>query len=195
MNNISYIVQLLGACFIYICPAKKRIHFASRSIVSSSLLLVISYLVNDNYQVDYYSPVRYLYWTAYIVLCILFVWNLLDVSPFQALLCTACACGTQHIAFNLYGYPVLYLAPICCCSFLFFWQYTSAFSSFLPGNLPGNSTISSSIHAILPIITIIFIVLILGLIQDSPVAGAGGNQKLLAIYRIIELVVFMYFGR
>ena len=116
-NKISYMVQLIAACIITMIPGMKREGYKLRMVMSSAVLLIISYAANSFIKVEEIGLMQLLYWGTYLLFIIGMTWLCMETSLYTAIFCSLCACAVQHIAFDFMmitelsgvGYPLIFL--------------------------------------------------------------------------------------
>ena len=100
-EKISYIVQLIAACALFMIHSRKRANFVLRMVLCSGTLVLTSYGVNSILENQKFSVWIVLYWAAFLLVCVLLMYVCLDVSALQAAYCAICACAMQHAAFDV----------------------------------------------------------------------------------------------
>ena len=101
-NRISYTVQLILACLVFMMPAEKRLHFYLRTGLFSAIFIVGTFCYNTIFGIPEGGIAYFIYWAVYIVVAALFCWNGLKVPVSEAVYCMIFAVGMQHIAFDMY---------------------------------------------------------------------------------------------
>lgn len=190
--KISYMVQLLAACLIFMLPARKKPHFWLRETAAAAVLLFLSYIVNSYYTSQVHGVLPFTYWAFYIIVCVVFAWNGLDGKPVQALYCAICACGMQHIAFDAYliihligGEQIVMSIAVYAIIYLLFYF-------FFAKRLPERGEFAVNKQSLFPIATIIALVWILSILDDSSLAGFQAEMWHRVIYRIIDGLCCFY---
>ena len=113
-EKISYIVQLIAACALFMIHSRKRANFVLRMVLCSGTLVLTSYGVNSILENQKFSVWIVLYWAAFLLVCVLLMYVCLDVSALQAAYCAICACAMQHAAFDVSKiYRNLETAELC----------------------------------------------------------------------------------
>lgn len=191
-NKISYMVQLLAACTVFMIPARKRSHFAARISIITLFLIVVSYFINVCYGEGTDNTLSLAYWAFYIVICIFFVWCNLEGSFLQAVYCAICGSGMQHIAFDFYliyeivgGRNLIVFVLVYIAIYLLFYNYFAK-------KLPERGEFAASKQSLLPIATIILLVWILSILENSALAGFEAGLWHRVIYRIIDAICCVY---
>lgn len=191
-NRISYAVQLLAACALFSIPLKRKKYFISRWIAGGGVLIGLSLAVTEVVSYDSYSIGQLLYWGAYILFCIWILYITVDVSKTEAVYCALCACGVQHIAYDFY---VMYVSaggrgsivPVA----LFVMVYVF-FYFFYIRKLPDNGRIVSGKTLIFPMATMVILIWVFSVIEDSYIIHTGGTNIYRILYRIIDAMCCLY---
>ncbi len=190
--KISYIIQLLCACIVYIFPAKKKKKFLLYSTVSFLLLLLLSYLLNTLYSLHDLDFFMFIYWFCYIIMGILFIRLIVNTSWSEVFFYATCAYATQHTAYDfciIYLYfqknsPFILFIIYICVYFLFYNFFAKKLSKF---NNFGNLK-----KEFIPMITIIALVLILSVLETSNNTILIINNKEKIYYRICDALCCIY---
>ncbi len=190
--KIAYIVQLLAACLIFLLPVRKKKGFWIRSGGAAFGAIVLTYILNEFFSVDTVNMLSLAYWGYYIIVCFLAVYVVLGGSWKQAAYCAACAIATQHIAFDLYlSFKILGGDSYIIYLLIYMVIYISFYFLFAR-NLLDNGTFTFNMNTLFPIITIISLVWILSIVEDSTITifAAGAGHRV--IYRIIDALCCAY---
>lgn len=191
-DKISYMVQLLAACLIFMAPARKRSNFVLRSGLSAGLLLILSYEINSVYDISQNGAMPFAYWAVYVAVCLGFIWICLEGSLIQALYCLIFACGTQHIAFDLYLIYYLLGGSDPVIIVLIYVSVYAVFYLFMAKKLPECGEFTFSRKALFPMTTIILVVLFFSVAEASADAGLGPFVWHRIIYRMIDGICCFY---
>lgn len=214
-DNISYMVQLLAACLIFMIPSGKRNNFLMRIAVSGTFMIVLSYVVNRFCAGISEGIFALVYWAVYILACIIFVWTGLDGNFLQAVYCGICACGVQHITFDIYLIYALVIKrggkaaswvgtgagskdalvswvgnPVII--FMIYVVMYALFYFFFAKKLPEYGKFVVSRSSLFPIATIILLVWVLSILENSTIAGFEAGVMHRMIYRIIDGLCCFY---
>ncbi|MCD7867768.1 MAG: ATP-binding protein [Clostridiales bacterium] len=191
-GKISYTVQLLAACLVFMLPARKRPHFPAIAAGGAGMCLALSYAVNSFYAPSSVSAGMMIYWLAYIVVSMVYIFCCLDITMTQAVYCAAYCGGVQHIAYDLYmilfllgrGNPLLYFliyaAVYVLCYFL------------CAKKLPEQGVFSVTIQSLFPIVTIIALVWLLSVCETTVIATTEAGLWHRLFYRIIDALCCYY---
>lgn len=201
-NRIAYMVQLIGACLVFVLPAHKRKHCAARMIFCSLVLIAVSYVLNTVYpqglnpSVGKTNILWVIYWFFYVFGAIIFVWSGIESTISGIVYCAICACTVQHIAFDCYmifrliwkqenwqsgiAYLLIYIV-VYLVSYLFVGNKLIEYGKF-----------KTSRESLFPIVTIILLVWVLSVLETTPVFGFESSLGNHLIYRIIDMLCCYY---
>lgn len=198
--KISYMVQILSACMVFMVPAaKKREHFAVRTGMAALLLISGAYGLS-NLQNDEFSVLSLLYWAVYILAAVAFVWNGLEYSLMQAVYLGICSCGMQHVAFDVYmiyqlmsggQYPMpdvkgsMVSIVIYVVVYIFFYH-------FFAKRFVVHDKVVVRKDAVFPITTMILLVWVISILELSSLEGFEAGVYNHIIYRIIDGLCCLY---
>lgn len=191
-EKISYMVQLIFACIIFMLPVSRKRHFEIRVILGSAILLISAYFINSIYVEQSYGILFLAYWAYYIVASMLFVWLGTASALSAAAYCTACACAMQHVAFDVYLIYRSFGGDSILAMLLIYIIIYGLFYKLFAGKLTNHGEFLVSREALFPIVTIILLVWLLSLLESSGLPGfeAGTGQRI--IYRIIDALCCFY---
>ncbi|MDD3139952.1 MAG: ATP-binding protein [Lachnospiraceae bacterium] len=198
--KISYMVQVLAACLIYMIPAKKRKFFPLRISISSILFVVIAYILSTLYFDIDHNGLYLEYWAIYIFTAIIFVWIGIEASFLQALYCGICSCGMQHIAFDIYmiyqlltggKYPIPDVNGSIVSVFIYIFIYILFYYLFARKlTVYGKFIVNKD--AVFPIATMILLVWVISILELSSLNGFEAGIYNHVIYRIIDALCCFY---
>lgn len=191
-GRIDYMVQLLAACMIFMLPAQKRRHFPYRAALGAAALICISYFVNGFYAGWEAAQTSFAYWGFYILACILFVWNGMEGSFMEAIYCTICACGMQHIAFDLYLITGMTLGENPLISCMIYVIVYLLFYYFFARKILERGRFAMSRRSLVPIATIILLVWLISVLEVSLAATAAVQTAYRVIYRAMDGLCCFY---
>lgn len=191
-EKIPYIVQLIAACALFMVPCRKRANFVPRMVLCSGAFVLISYGVNSMLENQKFSLWIVLYWAAFLVACVLLMYVGLDVSALQAAYCAICACAMQHVAFDVNevylgmggSSHVVQVLVYVAVYLLFYYLFARKVNAHEEGRV--------SLEALFPMATIIIIVWILSVMENSGLErfrAAAGSR---IFYRIIDALCCFY---
>lgn len=191
-EKISYMVQLIFACIIFMLPVSRKRHFEIRVILGGTILLISAYFINSIYVEQSYGILFLAYWAYYIVASMLFVWLGTASNLSAAAYCTACACAMQHVAFDVYLIYRSFGGDSILSMLLIYIIIYGLFYKLFAGKLTNYGEFVVSREALFPIVTIILLVWLLSLLESSGLPGfeAGTGQRI--IYRIIDALCCFY---
>lgn len=191
-DKISYMVQILSACMIFAIPARKKEHFVVWAGGAAMIWILCSYFVNLHYGVPVNGAFPFTYWAFYIVVCIIYAKLILDATWQQAAYCAVCGCGMQHIAFDIYLIYQILGGKNVVVSFLIYVAIYLLFYQFFAKKLPEKGEFAASRQALFPIVTIILLVWILSILDNSVIPGFEAGVWHRVIYRIIDGLCCFY---
>lgn len=191
-DKISYMIQLLAACLVFMFPARKRKYFMFKASMMSILLTAMSYWVNTYYSGWREEKIALVYWAFYIVACIFYVWNGLECNFLQAVYCAVCGSAMQHIAFDFYLIYKIVGGNSLVVSVLIYIIIYFSFYKIFAERLPERGEFAASRQSLIPITTIILLVWILSILDASAVAGFEAGMWHRVIYRIIDAICCVY---
>lgn len=190
--DISYMVELICACLLFLIPVKKRKHFSIIALVLSVCMIGCIGLYNEVIGKPDTVGGELFYWAAYLVMSIFFVWMCMGQSVTQAVYCSVCAFAVQHISYNtmlIYNlaggdnkvisvcfYIAVYLIAYFCCA----------------RKLPEHGKFVSDSKSLFPIATIIIIVWVLGIMDGSSLAGFESGRWHRLILRVVDCMCCFY---
>lgn len=191
-EKISYMVQLIFACLIFMLPVSRKRHFEIRVILGGTILPISAYFINSIYVEQSYGILFLAYWAYYIVASMLFVWTGTASNLSAAAYCTACACAMQHVAFDVYLIYRSFGGDSILSMLLIYIIIYGLFYKLFAGKLTNYGEFVVSREALFPIVTIILLVWLLSLLESSGLPGfeAGTGQRI--IYRIIDALCCFY---
>lgn len=191
-DKISYMVQLLAACTVFLLPTHKRSYCAFRAVFGGALLITLAYVGNTFYREPESAIMPFTYWAFYIVISILFVWFIMEGTMLQATYCAICACGMQHIAFDGYMiYRILDGRSLVVSVWLYVVIYL-LFYLFFARKLPEQGRFAATKSSLFPIVTIILLVWILSILENSSAVGFEAGIWHRVIYRWIDGLCCFY---
>lgn len=191
-EKISYIVQLIAACALFMVPCRKRADFVPRMIVCSGAFVLTSYGVNSMLENQKFSVWIVLYWAAFLLACVLLMYVCLDTNALQAAYCAICACAMQHVAFDVNevylemgGNSRVVQVLVYVAVYLFFY-----YLFVRKMNAHGEGRVS--LESLFPMATIIIIVWILSVMENSGLEHFQAESGSRIFYRIIDALCCFY---
>lgn len=191
-NSLSYMVQLLAACLLFVLPARKRRSFLPLALGGGAVLLFLAYWINIRMEVPESGIMPFAYWFFYVASAVFFSWLCLSGTVVQAFYCAISACGMQHIAFDVYlilvllgwSSPVLWVLAYAAVYFLIFY--------FVARKLPENGSFVVNTTSIVPMVTIILLMWLLSIFENSSMSSFQAAPWHRIIYRIMDGVCCFY---
>ncbi|MDD3360655.1 MAG: ATP-binding protein [Hespellia sp.] len=190
--KIAYVVQLLAASLLLMIPARKREKFLLNIGIIGILFIALSYLINVSVEIKCSGIYTFLYWAAFLIVPLIFIYVGSDCSLKYAAYCAICACAMQHIAFDFYLIGKMVFGDVILLSILTYLIVYTLFYLFFAKKLMGDE--HSIIHrdTVFPIVTIITLVWLLSILEDfnySLFAAQTGHR---IIYRLIDALCCFY---
>lgn len=191
-ENISYMVESLAACTIFMMPFRKKRGFAVRAGVMAVLLILLTYFFNSRWGIPEIGFFHFIYWASYLVASVIFIWVSIDGGFLRAVYYAVFACALQHIAYDLYLiYAILGGNNYIVIVIIYVVVYTAAYI-YMAKELPEGGNFAVSKKALFPIATIITLVWVLSIMDDSFIAGFESGSLHRVIYRIIDALCCFY---
>ena len=191
-NDISYMVELLGACVIFMLPLRRKKGFAVRSGSMAIFLILLSYIINSHLGIPDVEFIHFVYWASYLVVSVVYIWVCMKGALLRAAYYTVFACAVQHIAYDLYLiYSILGGNNYIVIFLIFLAVYTVAYVC-VARKLPEGEGIAVTKQSLFPIATIVTLVWVLSLMDDSFIAGFEAGSLHRVIYRIIDALCCFY---
>ena len=191
-NKISYMVELLVACMIFIIPIKMNITAICRSFLMAVLFITLAYIVNLNWNSSSSGFFYVMYWSAYYMVAGIFVWICMGGGFLRAAYVAIFACAVQHIAYDIYLiYSILVGIHYMVIVAIYIIVYGIAYFLFARKMADGNG-ITVSKKSLFPIMTIFVLVWVLSLMDDSYIVGFESGAMHRVIYRIIDALCCSY---
>lgn len=191
-DRISYMVQIIIACLVFMVPARKKDHFVLKMIACSLILIFFSYFMNVTDMGEFNRPLFTIYWAYFPMICIPLVWIGLDGLFMGAVYCLMCASAMQHIAYDLYLIVEILFGDVYLIGLLIYVVVYALFFRFMAKKLPTNGEYIVSRKSVFPMITIILIVWILSSLEAFGIPISQEHQMYRIIYRISDLLCCFY---
>ena len=199
-NRISYCVQVLTACIIFMLLAKKRSHFGFRITITTVLMLIGAYILSCIHLTDNSGDLSFWYWTIYIIGSVVYVWIGMESSFLEAFYCGIYSCGMQHIAFDFYlivqllaggSYHTYELIGGSVSAIVFVVVYIVGYF-FFAKRLIENGRYIVKRDAVIPVVTMILLVWGISIIELSSFSGFEAGVYSHVVYRIIDALCCFY---
>lgn len=191
-DSISYMAELIAACLIFMIPLRKRKDFALRTGAASCIFLLGSWTVNAHLRIPPSGALYLVYWAAYLLLSVGYVWICLGGRLLQAVYCAVFACAVQHIAYDVYLIYTILGGENYIIFVLIFAAVYSVSYCFIARKIPDNGRVAVSRRSLFPIATLIVLVWVLSIMDDSFIAGFESGAWHRVIYRIIDALCCIY---
>ena len=168
-ERISYIVQLIGACLLFLAPVRKRPCYPLRAAVGAVVLVLCSYAVGGDSAVPQDHLKAAAYWAAFSMACVPYVVFCLKGSLLEGIYCTVCASATQHAAmvYRLLGgeNPLVTGAIYAAVYVLFYWSFAR--------KLPSDGSYPVSRGDLFPMLSILLFVWVLSFFESEAISLQG----------------------
>ncbi|MFV0362561.1 MAG: ATP-binding protein [Suipraeoptans sp.] len=191
-DKVSYSVQLIAVCILFMIPLRKKDHYIIRITFGSIAFIVFSYLLNSSFSPGSINILFFLYWGYYIGACLLLTRLVIEGTWLQAIFCTVCMCAIQHVAFDVYLIVNLVIGDVYIVLALAFIIVYLLFYFLFIKKLPRDLNISGGIDNIIPMASIIVLTWILSTLSETgiPMFEAATGQKIL--FRVIDAICCIY---
>lgn len=190
--KIAYMVQLLIACLLLMILARKRKQFWLKIGGTAILFITLSCVINNFVKQEQSNIYMFLYWAAFIVICMVFVYIGLECSIQHAAYLAICACAIQHMAFDFYLIAELLFGNVMVLGVLIYIVVYALFYFFFAKKLIEDELFIIHKDTVFPIVTIITLVWIFSVLEDSNLTlfTAQAGQRI--IYRLIDALCCFY---
>ncbi len=205
-SKVSYMVQILLVCGLFILPVKKRSYAGARAIGSVVFFVLFAWILSGIHVTTDPGDLSLQYWVLYIFSAVLFVWFNMEGNILEAIYCGICACGIQHIAFDLYMILILLVkrdvvlpvqmdTPNLLNTILSVLIYTAVYAFgyfFFAKKLSERGHYIVHKDAIIPLATMILLIWVISILELSSLAGFEGGVYNHVIYRIMDALCCFY---
>lgn len=190
--EISYTVQLLAACLLLMLAGRKRNYFWLRTGGSGAFFIIITFVVNNCVEIDSSQIYTIFYFAIFIFIAIAYVYIGLDCSIEHATYYAVCACAAQHIAYDIYRICNMTVGNIIVLDIMIYLIIYTIFYQFFVKKIVGEIFSFNVKNTIFPIVTIVSLVWILSIMEetDGVLFMAGAGQRI--IYRVIDSLCCFY---
>lgn len=191
-TKISFMIQMAGACYVFMIPLRKRSFFALRIGLATILSVLVYCVFNSCYTVGIYIFQDFLYWGSYFAVSVLLVWAGIDGSISQVVFCTVCAYAIQHISMDMFwilrdglGFndiiSALVYIGIHIVSYHLFAKKLSVSGQYLVTKAD-----------FIPMATIVLLVWLLSVVQRSGLQGFEAGKWYHVLYCLIDSLCCVY---
>mgnify|MGYP003371572224 FL=1 len=191
-EKISYSVQLIAACGLFMIPCRKRERFVPRAAFGAFLFAAVSYLANSVFDLQRFSGWNLVYWAAFLAACLLLVRFCLDMTWLQGVYCAVFACAMQHVAFDVNEIYNLLGGEHILVQLLIYAGIYGLFYHLFAKKIPQQGEIQLSMESMFPMVTIFLIVWILSVLETSGLASFQAPVGSRIFYRIIDGLCCFY---
>lgn len=191
-NKISYAIQLLTACLLFMIPMKKKENFILRCGLMTVCLLGFSVLVGELYESEVYSFSVLFYWGIYILICAALFCVLVDGTKTEVLYCALCACGMQHIAYDVYLiYEILGGRTVFVPLLIYAGVYATFYFWYIRKILD-HGKVTTSRTLIFPMATMVILIWLFSVLEEFYMVHAGVTALYRVLYRIVDGMCCLY---
>ncbi len=205
-SGISYMVQILLACALFLIPVKKRSLYGARLVGSTIFFVLLAWLLYLLQLRTDPGEISFGFWIIYIVCAVLFMWFNMDGSFLEALYAGICGCGIQHIAFDFYMIAVLLIEKDAALPFevikptplvgiisilIYVGVYLFAYF-FYTRKLAERGFYPVHKDAAFPLATMILLVWVISILELSARSGFEAGIYNHVIYRIMDVLCCFY---
>lgn len=191
-NKISYAVQLLAACLLFMVPLKKKKYFFLRCSLTAVCLIAFSVLASDLAVYEVYSFSLMFYWGIYIVGCIALLRFSVDETGTEVFYCALCACGMQHIAYDIYLiYEILGGKGIVIPLLIYTGVY-GVFYYWYVRKISEHGIATTSKTSIFPMATMVILIWLFSVLEESYMIHSGVSALYRILYRMVDGMCCLY---
>lgn len=198
--RISYMVQILGACALFIFPAEKRKYGMWMFPVSTAGMMLLAWAMS--FYLDYYgkNDLVFEYWIVYIAGAVVFMAVNAKCAFVEAVYCGICSCGLQHIAFDFYMLlqlvqkktePVPSAEMAGAYILIYLVVYLAGYYGFVK-KLVENGHYAVGKDAVIPLVTMILLVWVISIMELSSIRGFESGLYSHVLYRIMDALCCFY---
>lgn len=190
--DVSYMVELLAACMIFLFPQRRKKGFAVKTTGMIVLFTAVAYLVNSRLEVTDVWWAVFLYWVTYLLFGWLFVWVCMGGSSVKTAMYAIYACAVQHIAYDIFLiYTILggdnYIIFVLIFAVVYLFAYF-----FCACRLAQDESFALNCRFVFSMATIVILVWVLSIMDDSFVSGFESGDLHRVIYRICDGLCCFY---
>lgn len=191
-EKISYSVQLIAACMLFMIPCRKRERFGLRAGIGAAIFIAASYLGNMLFRMHSFSFWSLIYWAAFLAGCLILMISCLKMSWMQGAYCAVFACAMQHVAFDI-SQIYLYLGGTgALIQVLIYVGIYALFYHIFAKRIHVQGEIRVTLDAMFPMATIFMIVWILSVMETSGLDVFKAQTGSRVFYRIIDGLCCFY---
>ena len=191
-NRISYMAELLAACMVFLFPQRGKNKILLKAGGMAVLLILFAYMINSKWDLASAGLYSFGYWAAYLLVIGLFVWFCMGGFLLKAAYYAIFACAVQHISYDIYLiYAILGGQNYVVIVLIFILVYVLAYF-FVARKLVFDERFVLNRKSLFPIATIITLVWILSIMDDSFISGFESGNLHRVIYRICDALCCFY---
>lgn len=191
-EKVSYSVQLIAACGLFMIPSRKRENFIFRAVGSAGLFMIISYLVNSILEMQGFSIGVLIYWATFLLGCLLLIHCCLDMTWLQGVYCAVFACAMQHVAFDINEIYIRLGGRGIIIQLLIYAGVYVLFYHIFAKKIHEQGEIQLTFESMFPMVTIFMIVWILSVLETSGLEIFQASVGSRVFYRIIDGLCCFY---
>lgn len=191
-EKISYSVQLIIACGLFMVPYRKRAHFGWRVGIGAFIFIAASYLGNSVLDIQPFTFLNLFYWAAFLIGCLILMVGCLDLTWMQGIYCAVFACAMQHVAYDV---SAIYLRLGGRSYLIQVFIYVGIYALFyylFAAKMRGQGELRVKSDAMFPMVTIFLIVWILSVMEGSGLDIFQAEIGSRIFYRIIDGLCCFY---
>lgn len=172
-DRISYIVQLVAACGIFMVHVRRRPGFPFRFGICAMALIVLAYLFGSVVAIPSGTVWEFAYWAAFGVACVPMVMLCMEGSLAEAIYCTICANAMQHAAYECYMVYHMFTGPLDgtfadgLITTLIYVSIYAAFYSMFARKLPSDGRYRTSRNDLFPMACILLFIWVLSILEHD----------------------------
>lgn len=191
-TKMSFMIQMAGACYVFMIPLRKRSFFVLRTGLVTVLFAFAYYIFNSSYTTGIYIFQDFLYWGSYFVVSVLLVWAGIDGSISQVVFCTVCAYAIQHISMDMFW---ILRDGFCCndiiSALVYIGIHIVSYHIFAK-RLSVNGQYLVTKADFVPMATIVLLVWLLSVFQRSGLQGFEAGRWYQVLYHLIDALCCLY---
>lgn len=191
-EKISYSVQLIAACGLFMIPCRKREHFGLRVGIGAAIFITASYLGNVMFVIQGFSVWSLVYWAVFLMGCLVLMIGCLEMSWMQGAYCAVFACAMQHVAFDVSEIYLHLGGRSALMQVLIYVGIYVLFYHMFAKKIHQQGEIRVTPDAMFPMVTIFMIVWILSVMETSGLEVFQAQVGSRIFYRIIDGLCCFY---
>lgn len=198
--KISYMVQILTACILFLIPAKKKSWFPIRILACSIFWIFFAYPISGLLNIAGTVFQILFMGSVYGISSVLFIWINSKSDLTEAAFCGIISCGIQHIAFDFCTMLQIITVstnrrPNLLEGILQLVIYILVYGisyHFLITKLAENGRYHASKDAIFPLATMMILIWGISVLQLSAITGFEAGLYSHIIYRLLDILCCIF---